>query len=208
MTFFLHKASGLSPSGQPWSWGLITSGSVGEAAAETTFAGAVATMYGTGAYAAYLSSLFELTQTSTSTASSLFKQTTITRTAHAVFGANTTAGVMSDSAAMVITLRTGTATKSSHGRVFMPGWTGDALHIASAGTWLAAAVTEQATVFGTLKASLNTGGLTPVLLTRKATLGGIPALSTQAITHGDVSNKIANQRRRGDKITPARTTSF
>ena len=208
MTFFLHKASGVSPSAQPWSFGVVTSGAVSEAAAETTWAAAVAAMYGTAGYASYLSALFELTETSTSTASALFKQTTIHRTTHAVSGTNNTAGTMPDSSAMVITLRTATATKSSHGRLFLPGWTSDALHIDAAGTWLAAAVTEQATVFATLKASMSTGGLSFVLLTRKATLSGLPALSTQAIVSADVSNKIATQRRRGDKAAVTRTSSY
>lgn len=206
MTFFLHKASGNLASGQPWSFGMVTSGSVSEAAAETTWGGAIAALYGTAGWASYLSAHFELTGTSTSTASAAFKQTTITRTSHAVSGTNNTAGVLPDHDAMVITFRTPTATKSSHGRWYLPGFTSDALVINGTGIWLAAAVTEAATVMATFKTSMATGGLTPLLLTRKATIGGLPANSTQTITAADVSNKVAVQTRRGDKVFPARTS--
>lgn len=206
MTFFLHKASGLLASGQPWSFSMVTSGSVSEAAAETTWGGAIAAMYGTAGWASYLSAHVELTETSTSTASSSFKQTTITRTSHAVSGTNNTASVLPDHDAMVVTFRTATATKSSHGRWYLPGWTSDALVVNGTGLWLAAAVTETATVMGTFKASMATGGLSPLLLTRKATIGGLPADSTQLLTSAEVSNKVAVQTRRGDKIVPARTS--
>lgn len=206
MTFFLHKASGILASGQPWSFGMVTSGSVSEASAETTWGGAIAAMYGTAGWASYLSANFSLTETSTSTASAAFKQTTITRTTHAVSGTNNTAGVLPDHDAMVVTFRTGTATKSSHGRWYLPGFTSDALVINGTGIWLAAAVTEAKTVMGTFKASMATGGLSPVLLTRKATIGGLPANTTQIIAAADVSNKVAVQTRRGDKVFPARTS--
>src|SRR5690242_21216178 len=104
---------------------MVTSGSVSEASAETTWGGAIAAMYGTAGWASYLSANFSLTETSTSTASASFKQTTITRTTHAVAGTNNTAGVLPDHDAMVVTFRTGTATKSSHGRWYLPGWTSE-----------------------------------------------------------------------------------
>lgn len=205
MTFFHHKASGTSPTGSSWSFGLYTSGSVSEASAETTWGGAVAALYGTAGLASYLSTHFELTLTTTSTMSASFKQLSKTVTTHAVSGSNNTAGVLPDHDAMVVTFSTAAANKSQHGRWYLPGWTSDALVVNGNGEWLAAAVTEIATVVATLKASLNTGGLSPVLVTRRATIGGLPAGTTQAITAASASNKVANQRRRGQKIVPVRT---
>jgi len=205
MTFFHHKASGLLPSGSSWSFGMYTSGSVTEASAETTWGAAIAALYGTAGWASYLSAHFELTLTTTSTMSASFKQLSKTPTTHAVSGSNNTAGVLPDHDAMVITFSTAAANKSQHGRWYLPGFTSDALVVNGNGEWLAAACTEAATVMGTFKASMATGGLTPLLLTRKATIGGLPADTTQVITSASVSNKIAVQRRRGGKIVPART---
>jgi len=205
MTFFHHKASGILPSGSSWSFGMYTSGAVSEASAETTWGNAIAAIYGTAGWASYLSDHFELTLTTTSTMTASFKQASKTVTTHAVSGSNNSAGVLPDHDAMVVQFRTASAGKSQTGRWYLPGFTSDALVVNGTGIWLAAAVTEAKTVLNTWKTSMAAGNLTPLLFTRKATIGGLPADTTQTITAGNVSNKVAVQRRRGSKIVPAYT---
>lgn len=206
MTFFLHKASGALPSGQPWSIGMVSSGSVSEASAETTWGGAINTFFTTTAVRDLYSTLLTMTATSTSTASATFRQTTITRTTHTASGLDATAPELPDHDSLVLTFYTPAATKSGHGRWYLPGLTSGSLAVAGAGVWKSASLTTVATALGVFKTSMATGGLSPLLLTRKATLGGLAAGTTQLITAAELSNKVAVQTRRGDKIVPARTT--
>ncbi|MGH3784763.1 MAG: hypothetical protein ACRDRO_30165 [Pseudonocardiaceae bacterium] len=205
MTFFLHKASGALPSGQPWSIGLVSSGSVSEASAETTWGGAINAFFTTAGVDALYSTLTTMTATSTSTASATFKQTTITRTVHTAAGTDAANPELPDHDSLVTTFYTPAATKSGHGRWYLPGLTAGSLGIGGHGVWKSASLTTIATALGTWKTSMATGGLSPLLLTRKATLGGLAANTTQLITAAELSNKVAVQTRRGDKIPPVRT---
>jgi len=205
MTFYLHKASGIGADAQPWSFGLVSSGSVSEAAAQTTWAAAVDGFFTTTAVAALYSTAVSITATSTSTASPLFKQTTKTSTLATHAGTATTQELPSQ-VAMVVTIRSAASTKSGHGRLFLPAPVAAALAVGTGGHLSAGSVTTLSTALGVMFTALVTGGLSPLILTRRKTINGQGALTTQQVTAIDMPDKLAIQRRRGDKIIPVRTT--
>lgn len=205
MTFYLHKAIGIGADAQPWSFGLVSSGSVSEAAAQTTWAAAVDGFFTTTAVAALYSTAVSITATSTSTASPLFKQTTKTSTLATHAGTATTQELPSQ-VAMVVTIRSAASTKSGHGRLFLPAPVAAALAVGTGGHLSAGSVTTLSTALGVMFTALVTGGLSPLILTRRKTINGQGALTTQQVTAIDMPNKLAIQRRRGDKIIPVRTT--
>ena len=205
MTFFLHRAQGVSASSQPWSFTMVTQGSVSEGAAETTWGTAIAAFFGDATVKTYWSPDWELTQTATSTASATFRQTTQTRTTHAVVGTST-APALPEHDAIIATFRTAYADKSAHGRWYLPGWTTTTLGTGTAGKVDATVVTNIAGALSGVMGDLVTGGLAPVILTRKGTVGGLAPYTTRAISSGDVPNLFGVQGRRGDKIVPVRTS--
>lgn len=206
MTNFLHSASGTLASGGFWSFTLKSTGSVSETTAETTWGGAVQAFFATTGVAALYRTDTILTATSTSTASAQWKQTTITRTTHTAAGSATTQQ-LPDFVSMIVTLRSANATKSAHGRWFLPPMTTASMGMSPGPRFLSGTMTTMASAVSTLFNSLATGGLSPVILTRKATVSGLPAFTTQAITHRDIPNIPGVQTRRADKILPARTTA-
>lgn len=205
MTFFLHKASGLNPDGSFWSFTMESSGSIAESAAETAWHNAVAGFFGTAGVAATYHTGTRLTQTSTSTASPTFRQTTKTATNATVAGTATTQELPT-AVAMVLTTRAGTSDRSSHGRLFLPAPVAAALAIGSGGMLSAGTITTYKTAYGVWKAALSAAGLIPVIVTKRKTGGGLPADSTRNIVGWDFPAKLATQKRRGDKVIGARTT--
>lgn len=205
MPNFLHTASGTLASGAFWSFGLRSSGSISEASAETAWGGAVAAFFATAGVAALYSTGMHYTRSTTSTASSTWKQTTITRTTHA--GAGTAATQeLPDQDAMVITYRAATADKSSHGRWFLPAPVAAALGVGTGGHLSAGSVTTLTGALTTLRTSLTTAGLTPLILTRHLTKSGLFPDTTRAVTSWELVSTLGVQTRRGDKLVPVRTT--
>ena len=205
MTNFLHKASGTLGSGAFWSFGLRSTGSVSEATAQGAWDGAINGFFADASVAALYPTGMELTSTTTSTASSTWRQTTKTPNTHTTAG-TAVSQELPDYCAMVITLRSANATKSGHGRMYLPAPVAAALAVGTGGHLSAASV---ATLTGALTTAFNTiglGGLTPVIMTPKATLGGLPPYNTQAITERELVHTLGVQTRRGDKLVPARTT--
>ena len=205
MTFFLHKAGGLLTSNQPWSTGLITSASVSEGAANTAWTSAWTALFATAAFNDLYRTSVTVTATSTSTASAVFKQTTITRANVALAGTATTQE-LPDYCALVLTLRSATATKYGHGRMFLPAPVAAALGGGTGGHLGSANVTAIAAAMSTFFTSLVTAGLSPVLVTKKANVSQVPLYSTRAVVAADMPNVLTVQHRRGDKIVPVRTT--
>jgi hypothetical protein len=205
MTFYLHKGFGLLPSSQPWSVGLVTSGSITEGAAETAWHSAFTGFWTSSGVAALFSTAVSNTGTSTSTASSSFKQTTKTQTLATHAGTATTQE-LPEQVAMILTIRSANATKSGHGRLFFPAPVAAALSIGSGGELSSGSLTTISGGFSSIFTSLVSSGLTPLILTRRKTINGQPALSTQQVSSADMPNKLGVQTRRGDKIVPTRTT--
>lgn len=205
MANFLHTAKGTLVSGAFWSFTLKSSGSISEAAAETAWGGAVNGFFATAGVASLYDEGFHLTGTSTSTASAAWKQTTITRTTHSTAGTGTTQE-LPDYCAMVVTYRAATADKSSHGRWFLPAPLAAALADGTGGHLSAGSITTLTGALTTMRNAITGAGLQPLILTRKATKSGLPALNTRLVTEWELVSTLAVQTRRGDKLIPARTT--
>jgi hypothetical protein len=198
VTFFLHKASGTSPSGQFWSYGLITTGSLSEAAAQTSWHTRTTGFWADTNVKALYKTTTVLTLTSTSTASPTFKQTTLTATTESTAGTATTQETP-DQLAMVVTTISALRSRSGHGRMFLPAPVSAALSPNTGGQIAGANMTNIGTALTTYFTGLVTDGLQPVILTRKATKGGLAALSTRNVISGKVGNTLHIQKRRGDK---------
>jgi hypothetical protein len=202
MPNYLHTASGTLGGTFAWSFTSKSTSSSAEAAAETAWGGGIAAMFGSGGFNGLLASDVELTLTSTSTATADWKQSTITRTTHAVAGAATQS--LPYQVGEVVTWRTDLATKYGRGRWFLPPMAVGAL--ATDGFVLSAtAVTDIVTAVNAALASWA-GVLNLQILHRKGSIGGAVApLSISPIATGDVANKLVIQKRRADKLVPTRS---
>lgn len=185
----------------PWSFTMKATAPGTEATVETAWASGIAAMYGSAGFAGDLSTATELTFTSTSTADAAWKQTTKTETTHAISGTGT--GALPYQIAAIVTWRTNQATKYGHGRWYVAGFAPVAL-AAGGFMWSATATANLVTA---VNAALTAWGttFTPVVLHRKGTISGPGPLTTDPIIKGDVSDKAAVQRRRGDKATVTRS---
>jgi hypothetical protein len=198
---YLHQAGGTLEGGFPWSFGLVSTSSAAEAAAETSWSGGIQAMWAVGDFIDLVPAGTILTYTSTSTASADFKQTTKTTTTLDLAG-NATAGLPFQ-VAEVVTWRTANATKWGRGRWYLPPLSPTAL--ATAGFVLATA--SVTAIVDAVNAAIAewSGTLNPQILHRKGTISGPAADTLTAISGGDVSDKCVIQKRRADKYVPTRT---
>lgn len=202
MAFYLAQASGLLNADFSWSVNSVLSSSNSEAAVATAFNTAFRAIWTTSSLAPYIPTTVTITQTSVSTASAVFKQTTKTTTTA------TTAGTSSSAAlpygvSEIVTFRTANATKWGRGRWYLPPLATNAL-AASGFSILAAAQTALQAGLNAYFTSVGTS-YTHVILHRKATAGGVrPAYSTDSVTAADIPSSFAIQKRRADKLVPSR----
>jgi hypothetical protein len=204
MANFMHKASGVMTDGSAWSFGLNSTGAITEAAAETAWAAAVAAFFADATVKTYFMAGTVLSLTSTSTASASWKQTTKTSTTHAVAG--TSAGLqLPPRTTVLLSLYSAQATRWGRGRITLPSPTSTLLSADGKGQLLAAAGTAIGAAATTMFGSITGAGLTPLLVTKRATKSGRPAFSTVAVTSGLVWHKFDTQRRRADKIVVTST---
>ena len=205
MANFIHRASGTLSSGASWSVGLKSTGVITEAQAETAWGNAFAAFWGDATVKTYYSTTYHFTLSSTSTASTTWKQLTKTSTTHALVGTAATQE-LPDYCAMVLTLYSAFSDKSATGRWFLPAPVSATLTIGSGGhldpTKLGNIGTATATLFGSLAAA----GLAPVILTRKATLS-LPANNTRAIVSRKLSETLVVQERRGLHLSRTRVAA-
>lgn len=204
MTNFMHKASGTSPSGQFWSFGLNTTGSITEAAAQASWHARVVAFFATAGVAALYKTTTILTLTSTSTASPTWHQTTKTSNVEATPGTATTQE-LPEQMAMVFSLSSALATKSGRGRMFLPAPVAAALTPNTGGNMLQANVTTLATAATVWFNGLASDGIQPLILTRRATASQA-AFSTRNVTTRRIDNELHIQKRRGDKRVPIYTS--
>lgn len=202
MAFYLAQVSGLLNTSFPWSMNAVLSGSGSEAATATAFDTAIRACFTQATLAPYIPTTVEITETSVSTASAVFKQTTKTTTT------STTAGTGTDAAlpfhtTEIITWRTASATKWGRGRWYFPPLGYNAL-AADGFSILEAA--QEALVDGMNAYFTSVGSAYQhVILHRKATAGGArAAYSTDTVTAADIPSTFAVQRRRADKLVPSR----
>lgn len=202
MANFMHKASGTFGDGGFWSFGIDSSGSVSESAAESTWAAAVAAFFGDTNVKTYYSTGTELTETSTSTASSTWHQTTLTKTSHAVAGTATDAQ-MSTRTAVVCSFYTAQATRYGRGRMFLPAPTYAVLGTSNTGHLDATVAGHIASALTTMFGSIVAGGLNQLLYVRKTTRSGVAPYTTNLVTSRVLQGKLMTQKRRSDKIVVA-----
>jgi len=200
MPNYLHTAGGDLNSSFPWSITMVSASSGSEAAANTAWANGWTAAWGVTAFAALFPTTTNLNYASTSTASADFKQTTKTVQTLNLVGTGTTS--LPYQVAEVVTWRTASATKWGRGRWYLPAM--DTTVLATGGFLLSTAA--QTAIVDGLNAALTAwvGELTFQVLHRKATLSGPGADTLTTITGGDVANKFVIQRRRADKLVPAR----
>jgi len=173
-----------------------------ETAVASAFDTAFRLIFSNASLAPYIPTTVEITQTSVSTASSVFKQTT--KTTHAATLAGTGASpALSYHTCAVITFRTAYATKWGRGRWYLPPLGTNAL-AAGGFALLAAAQTALQTALNAYWTSVGVS-YTHVILHRKATASGARAANTtDTVVASDVPNTLSQQRRRADKLVPSR----
>ena len=204
MVFYLAQVAGLLNTEAPWSMNSVLESSGSEATIAAAFDTAIRACFTNATLAPYIPTTVEITETSVSTASAVFKQTTKTTTVA------TTAGTGSDpalpfAACEIITFRTAYATKWGRGRWYFPPLGYNAL-AASGFEILAAAQTALKDGMNAYFTSVGSS-YAHVILHKKATAGGVrTAYTTDNVTAADIPSSFAQQRRRGDKIVPSRVS--
>lgn len=202
MAFYLAQVAGLLNTSFPWSMNSVLESSGSEAAVAAAFNTAIRACFTNATLAPYIPTTVEITETSVSSASATFKQTTKTTTT------GTTAGTGTDAAlpfrtCEIITFRTAYATKYGRGRWYFPPLGFNAL-AASGFEILAAAQTGLQDGLNAYFTSVGSS-YQHVILHRRATAGGArAAYSTDIVTAADIPNTFATQKRRADKIVPSR----
>lgn len=204
MAFYLAQCSGLLNSAFPWSMNFVLSASASESATSTAFDTAIRGVFTHSTFDTYIPSTVEITETSVSTASATFKQTTKTSVSSTTAGASTSIGLPYHTCE-ILTMRTAYATKWGRGRCYFPPLATNALDtdgfsiLAAAQTAMQAAWNAYFTAIGT--------SYQHVILHRKATAGSArAAYTTDLVAFADIPSTFAVQRRRADKLVPSRLT--
>lgn len=202
MTFYGVQAQGLLNSSFAWSNNAIVESSLSEAAVATAFDTAFRAIFTNGTLAPYIPTTVEVTQTSASTMSPAFTQTTKTETVATTAGTGTD-GALPYHTCEIITWRTAYATKWGRGRWYFPPLGFNAL-AADGFSILAAAQTALQDGLNAYWSSVG-AQYTHQILHRRATIGNTRlGYSTDTVTKADIPSTFAVQRRRADKIVPSR----
>jgi hypothetical protein len=202
VTVYLLSAGGDLDSAFPWTVNGAAVSTESETAVNDAWATMWAAIFGDATLAAYIPVKTTLSFSSCSTASATLKQTTKHESSHALAGTSASPALPFRSST-IISLRTDFATHWGRGRWFFPGLATNALgadgyfYLQAAMTALANALTAAVTTF---QAAAQLAIKHPTVIP-----GGPAQYSTTPVTHGDVSDVVATQRRRGDKRAPIRT---
>ena len=202
MTNYLLTAGGQLPGGYPWSVHAVAVSSNSESAVETAWDTGWGLVFNDATLKTFFNTLTELTFTSTSTADATFHQTTVT-TLNNTHAGSSASEALPYQAASIVSLRTAQRTRWGRGRWYLPSPAANAL--ATTGPVLSTAYTAE------LVAALHnanatwTASFTLQILHRKGTKSGPGPNTLTPVISMDVSNKLAVQRRRGDKFLPVRT---
>lgn len=194
MALFKHTLQGTF-TGEVWSFGLHTTGSLTVSAAETAWATAV------GGFWAATDSIFaaEVAATATTTAEldqATGKQLTRVETGSSLVGTATTASLPYQ-CAPAVSLRTNLATRAGRGRFYAPSL---AVEFVAAGKMTSIAQTALLDGAVDMLNSLTASGLTAVLY-------GRTTHATQEVTRVDVGDVIDTQRRRRNKLVESRVSA-
>lgn len=202
MAFYLAQVAGTLNGSFPWSMNFVLTSNNVESAVATEFNTAIRAVFSNATLAPYIPTTVEITQTSVSTASSQFKQTTKTTTVGTTAGTSTSAALPYFTCE-ILTFRTPYATKWGRGRCYFPPLATNAL-AADGYSILAAAQSAMQTAWNAYFTSVGSN-YQHVILHRKQTAGGgRTALTTDTISAADIPSTFAVQSRRADKIVPSR----
>jgi hypothetical protein len=202
MAYYLAQVSGLLNSAFPWSMNAVLSAAASEATVSTAFDTAIRGVFTDVTFKTYIPTTVEITETSVSTASATFRQTTKTTVSGSTAGDSADIGLPYHTCE-ILTLRTSFATKWGRGRWFFPPLSVGAL-AADGFSILAAA---QTAMQGAFDGYFTAVGSTyqHVILHKKATAGGgRAAYTTDTVAAADIPSTFAVQRRRADKLVPSR----
>jgi hypothetical protein len=204
MAFYLAQVSGLLNTSFPWSMNAVLSASGSETSTSAVWDTAIRGVFTNASLAPYIPTTVEITDTSVSTASAVFKQTTKTSVSGSTPGAGTDPALPYHTCE-IITFRTLSATKWGRGRWFFPPLGFNAL-AADGFSLLAAAQTAMQTAFNAYFTAIGSS-YQHVILHRRATAGGArAAYTTDIVAAADIPSTFAVQRRRADKLVPSRLT--
>lgn len=202
MAFYLASVNGLLNAAAPWSMTAVLSSSGSESAVATAFDTAIRACFTNATLAPFIPNTVEITETSVSTASATFRQTTKT-TITATTAGTATDAALPFGACEIITWRTANATRWGRGRWYFPPMAFNAL---GAGGFELTSGAQTALKDG-MNAYFTSVGSTyqHVILHKKETKGGSRlADTTDIVVAADIPSSFAQQRRRGDKIVPSR----
>jgi hypothetical protein len=202
MAYYLAQVSGLLNSAFPWSMNAVLSAAASEATVSTTFDTAIRGVFIDVSFKPYIPTTVEITETSVSTASATFRQTTKTTVSGTTAGDSSSIGLPYHTCE-ILTFRTSYATKWGRGRWYFPPLATNAL--ATDGFSILAAA--QTAMQGAFENYFTAIGSTyqHVILHKKATAGGgRAAYTTDTVAAADIPSSFAVQRRRADKLVPSR----
>lgn len=205
MSNYRAVCAGLLGGTLPWSFRMGLQSSATESTVATNWNSAIHTLFttATNGLQNFMSSDVTVTDTFVTTLNATFHQTTKTDVTTSLPIAGTDANAsLPWNMAEVVTLRTGFATKSGHGRIFLPPFAEDqiAAHVIKAAT-----ITSMQTVFNAFFAALIGAGHVPYIYNAKTLKDGTLPFTIKLCTFYDISNKPAQQRRRVSKVVPTRT---
>lgn len=202
MAFYLAQASGLLNGNFPWSINSVLSSSSAESGVATAWDTAIRGIWTNATLKPYIPTTVTMDETSVSTASAVFKQTTKTVTSGSDAGTSTDVALPFHTCE-IVTFRTANATKWGRGRWYLPPLATNAL-AADGFSILAAAQSAMQTALNAYFAAVGST-YQHVILHRKATAGGVrAAFTTDPVTQCDIPSTFAVQKRRADKLVPTR----
>lgn len=203
MTNYLLVAGGQLQGGYPWSIHAVASATGSESAVETAWANGWATIMGDATLKTFYPVGTELTYSYTSTADASFRQTTVTQT-NATFNGTSVSASLPFQSCPIVTLRTANRTRWGRGRWYMPA---PAVNAMSTTAPVLSTAFESA-LDAALQNAFTTwvASFTLQILHKKGTKSGPGPMTLTGVTACDTSNKLAVQRRRGDKYVPVRTS--
>lgn len=204
MTFYLLQVAGTLAGSFPWSINAFGESSSSESTVANVWDGAFREVFTTTGLEAYIPTTVEITQTSASTASSTFKQTTKT------VNSSTTAGTSTSPAlpyhtCEIVTLRSALAKRSGRGRWYLPPLASNAL-AADGFSIIAAAQDDLESAFTTFFSTISPTITLGVKHLKTSADGTTTAYSMSQIVAADIPNTFAVQRRRADKLVPTRVS--
>jgi hypothetical protein len=199
---FSGRVNGLLGASLPWSFGFWMTATISEAAVSTAFNTNISALFttATNGLQNFMSADVTVTGTVVSTLNATMHQTTATRASLALTGTDANASLPWHNAE-VVTLRSVQATKSGHGRIYLPPFAEDQVtaHVIKSAT-----VTSMVTVFNSFFSAMNTAGVSFFVFNKKPLKDGTPAYTQHVLQTFDVPNKPARQARRVSKVVPTR----